>query len=120
MSLVDKLLGRDETRYLTMDKPHPDSLLDTGAQGVIGKPVDRVEGPLKVSGRATYAAEYPAERLSYGVLVRAPFGSGMIREIATDAARSVAGVIDIVTAPSATFAAPGWRPDPTETEYARV
>jgi xanthine dehydrogenase YagR molybdenum-binding subunit len=97
MSLVDKLLGRDETRHLTMDKPHPDSLLDTGAQGVIGKPVDRVEGPLKVSGRATYAAEYPAERLSYGVLVRAPFGSGRIREIATDAARSVAGVIDIVT-----------------------
>ena len=39
------------------------------------RPLDRVEGPLKVSGRATYAAEYPVERLSYGVLVRAPFGS---------------------------------------------
>ncbi len=97
MNLISKLLGRDDTRSLTMDAPHPDSLLDRDAQGVIGRPIDRVEGPLKVSGRATYAAEYPAEKLAYGVLVRATFGSGKITGIVTDAARSVPGVIDVVT-----------------------
>ena len=97
MSLIGTLLGREETRSLTMDQPHPHSLLDQGTQGVIGRPLDRIEGPLKVSGRATYAAEYPAENLAYGVLVRAPFGSGTIRDVVADAARSVPGVIDVVT-----------------------
>lgn len=82
MNLIGKIFGSDDgdTASLTMDQPHPDSWLDTGAQGVIGKPLDRVEGPLKVSGRATYAAEYPAENLAaYGVLVRATIGSGKSR-----------------------------------------
>jgi xanthine dehydrogenase YagR molybdenum-binding subunit len=97
MTLIDKVLGRDEHRSLRMDKPLPDSLLDRGAQGVIGQPVDRIEGPLKVSGRATYAAEYPAERLSYGVLVRAPFGSGKITDVQAAAAKALPGVIDVIT-----------------------
>ncbi|MBW6526813.1 xanthine dehydrogenase family protein molybdopterin-binding subunit [Sphingomonas sp. RHCKR7] len=97
MTLLDTVLGRDEHRSLRMDKPVPDSLLDRGAQGVIGQPIDRVEGPLKVSGRATYAAEYPAERLSYGVLVRAPFGSGKITDVVADEAKALPGVIDVIT-----------------------
>jgi xanthine dehydrogenase YagR molybdenum-binding subunit len=42
---------------------------------VIGKPVDRVDGPLKVTGTATYAFEWhdPASRLAYGyILSRSP------------------------------------------------
>jgi xanthine dehydrogenase YagR molybdenum-binding subunit len=53
---------------LTMDNPFEESLLD-GAQGVIGTDLPRVEGPLKVSGSATYSAEYPVEHLAYGYLV---------------------------------------------------
>ncbi|MEG8038102.1 xanthine dehydrogenase family protein molybdopterin-binding subunit [Sphingomonas sp. LR60] len=97
MTLIDKVLGREDTRSLTMNEPHPHSWLDAGTQGVIGKPLDRVEGPLKVSGKATYAAEYPIERLSYGVLVRAPFGSGKITDVVADAARRLPGVIDVIT-----------------------
>ncbi|PZQ59612.1 MAG: xanthine dehydrogenase [Sphingomonas taxi] len=97
MTLIDKVLGREDTRSLTMDKAHPASWLDQGAQGVIGKPLDRVEGPLKVAGQATYAAEYPAETLSYGVLVRAPFGSGTITDVVADAVRDLPGVIDVIT-----------------------
>ena len=37
--------GKDDTNALTMNQPHPDSLLDTGVQGVISKPLDRVDGP---------------------------------------------------------------------------
>ena len=99
MSILGKLFGSNdaETNALVMDEPRPDSFLDRGAQDVIGKPINRVEGPLKVTGRAPYAAEYPAERLSYGVLVRATFGAGKITRIDDSAARALPGVIDVIT-----------------------
>ena len=82
---------------LTMDKPHPESLLDSGAQDVIGKPLDRVDGPQKVSGTATYAAEYQFDNLAYGVLVGATVGKGKVVSIDADAVKSMPGVIDVVT-----------------------
>ncbi|MBI0474274.1 xanthine dehydrogenase family protein molybdopterin-binding subunit [Sphingomonas sp. MA1305] len=89
--------GKSDTNALTMDKPHPDSLLDTGAQDVIGKPIDRIDGPLKVSGRAIYAAEYDIPNLAYGFLVRATVGSGKVVDINADAVRGLPGVIDVIT-----------------------
>ena len=74
---------------LTMDKPHPTSLLDTGAQDVIGKPIDRIDGPLKVAGRATYAAEYPVEHLAYGYLARSRVGRGKITAVHDHAVRAI-------------------------------
>ena len=85
------------TNALKMDKPVPNSLFDTSAQGIIGKPLDRKEGPLKVSGAATYAAEYQIENLAYGVLVGAPFGKGKITGVEAEVARALPGVIDVVT-----------------------
>ena len=82
---------------LTMDKPHPSSLLDTGAQDVIGKPLARVDGPKKVSGTATYAAEYQFDNLAYGVLVGAKIAKGKVVAIDKDAAKAKSGVIDVVT-----------------------
>ncbi len=87
--------GNDVT--LTMDKPHPTSLLDTGVQDVIGKPLDRVDGPKKVSGAATYAAEYQLDNMAYGVLVGSTIGKGEIVAIDADAVKSIPGVIDVVT-----------------------
>ncbi len=85
------------TNALTMDDRIEDSLLDTASQGIIGKPLDRVDGPRKVSGQATYAAEYELANLAHGFMVRAAFGAGEIVGFETDAARSVPGVIDIIT-----------------------
>ncbi len=49
---------------------------------MIGKPVNRVDGPAKVTGRATYAYEYQHEdKQLYGVIVTATIGRGRIREI---------------------------------------
>jgi xanthine dehydrogenase YagR molybdenum-binding subunit len=89
--------GKGETNSLTMNKPHPDSLLDTGVQGVIGKPLDRVDGPLKVSGRATYAAEYDFADVAHGVLVGSTVGAGKIVALNADAVRAMPGVIDVIT-----------------------
>ena len=90
-------IGEGDDVTLTMDKPRPSSLLDTGAQNVIGKPLNRVDGPKKVSGSATYAAEYPIENMAYGVLVGAAFGKGKVVSIDADAAKAIPGVIDVVT-----------------------
>ncbi len=91
------LFGFGTTNSLTMDKPHPDSLLDTGVQGVIGRPLDRIDGPLKVSGTATYAAEYAFDNMAYGVLVGTKIAAGKVVAIDADAVRSIPGVIDVVT-----------------------
>ena len=85
------------TRSLTMDEPRPHSLLDAGAQELIGRPLPRIEGPLKVSGRATYSAEYALANLAHGVLVGATIGAGKVVSIDARAAKSLPGVIDVVT-----------------------
>jgi xanthine dehydrogenase YagR molybdenum-binding subunit len=85
-----------DSSILKMDEPVPSSLLDTGAQGLIGRPLDRVDGPLKVAGRATYAAEYDFPDLAYGFLVQAKVGRGRITDIDTAEALAMPGVIDVV------------------------
>ena len=89
--------GKGDTNSLTMNKAHPDSLLDRGVQDVIGKPLDRVDGPKKVSGKATYAAEYALDNVAYGYLVRATVGAGKIRHLDADGAKKMPGVIDVIT-----------------------
>ena len=88
--------GNSNHVTLTMDRPHDESLLDTGVQDVIGKPLSRVDGPRKVSGTATYAAEYQIPNMAYGVLVGATIGKGKVVSIDVDAAKAFSGVIDVV------------------------
>ncbi|MFD1960924.1 hypothetical protein ACFSHP_21455 [Novosphingobium panipatense] len=66
------------TSVYTMDEPDERNRLDAMAQGVIGKPLDRLEGPLKVSGKATYAAEYRIPNCVEGVLVTATIARGKL------------------------------------------
>ncbi|RZL59642.1 MAG: xanthine dehydrogenase family protein molybdopterin-binding subunit, partial [Sphingomonas sp.] len=89
--------GKGDTNALTMNKAHPDSLLDRGVQDVIGKPLDRVDGPKKVSGKATYAAEYALDNVAYGYLVRATVGAGKIKHLDAEGAKAMPGVIDVIT-----------------------
>ncbi len=81
---------------LRMDKPVEKSLLDSGVQGIIGKGIERIDGPLKVAGQATYSAEYSFPDLAYGFLVRAPFPAGTITGIDAEGAKALPGVIDVV------------------------
>ncbi len=89
--------GKGDDVTLTMDKPHTTSLLDAGVQNVIGKPLTRVDGPKKVSGKATYAAEYQLDDLAYGVLVGATIGKGKVVSIDADEVKAIPGVLDVVT-----------------------
>ncbi|MGA2394410.1 MAG: xanthine dehydrogenase family protein molybdopterin-binding subunit [Candidatus Lustribacter sp.] len=62
-----------------------------------GSPVDRIDGPLKVTGAAPYAADAPVEHPLFAVLVQSTISRGHIRSIDERAARAVAGVVEILT-----------------------
>lgn len=70
---------------------------------VVGQPHDRIDGPLKVSGRAHYAYEWHDVLLNvaYGYIVSAGIAKGKISEINCDAAGNAPGVLSIITADNA-------------------
>lgn len=62
--------------------------------GLIGKPVDRYEGPLKVSGTAPYAYEVePPSPPAYGVLVTSTIARGRILNVDLSRAEAAPGVL---------------------------
>lgn len=64
----------------------------------IGQPVDRVEGPLKVTGRAAYAYEHAeGDRPAYGFILGAAIAKGRIAAIDTTAAERAPGVLAVLT-----------------------
>lgn len=63
----------------------------------IGKPVSRVDGRLKVTGGARYAAEFKTPDVAHGVLVMSTIASGRIKSIDTKATERAPGVIGVVT-----------------------
>ena len=85
------------TAHLKMDDPDSRNRLDHMAQGSVGAPLDRPEGPLKVSGRATYANENHPEGTLHGVLVRATASAGTVGEVARDAVLAMPGVRAVLT-----------------------
>ncbi len=72
--------------------------LDTVKGGVVGKPLDRVDGKLKVTGGARYAAEFAqGPDTTYGFVVPSAIGKGRIRSIDTSAAERMPGVLLVLT-----------------------
>jgi len=66
--------------------------------GLIGKGVDRYEGPLKVSGTAAYAYEVqPPSPPAYGVMVGAEIATGRISDVDLAAAEAAPGVLAVWT-----------------------
>ncbi len=65
--------------------------------GVIGLPVDRVDGPAKVTGAARYAADAPVAEPLHAVIVQSTIPSGRIVSVDEGAARAVPGVVDVMT-----------------------
>jgi len=65
---------------------------------IIGEPVARVDGPLKVTGRATYACEHwDAGTPLYGYIVGATIGRGRVTGIDTARAEACPGVRRVMT-----------------------
>jgi xanthine dehydrogenase YagR molybdenum-binding subunit len=64
---------------------------------IIGQGIDRVDGRLKVTGQATYAAEHKLPRLAYGVMVLSTVPKGRITAIDSAAIRRMPGVMVVMT-----------------------
>jgi CO/xanthine dehydrogenase Mo-binding subunit len=64
---------------------------------VVGNPTPRVEGELKVSGKAMYAVDVTLPGMLWGKLLRSPIASGRIKRIDTSKASALQGVHAIVT-----------------------
>jgi xanthine dehydrogenase YagR molybdenum-binding subunit len=83
---------------MEMNSPVGTNALDVGAQGVVGKPLDRVDGRLKVTGGARYAYEMQqGNNALYGFVVEASIGKGKIKSIDTRAAEKASGIVLVLT-----------------------
>ncbi|WP_217477710.1 xanthine dehydrogenase family protein molybdopterin-binding subunit [Stutzerimonas stutzeri] len=67
------------------------------ATSPFGQPLDRVDGPLKVTGQARYAAEFDMPGLLYGSVVNSSIARGRILSIDASAAEAVPGVTLVLT-----------------------
>ncbi|QHI99266.1 molybdopterin-dependent oxidoreductase [Xylophilus rhododendri] len=73
----------------------PDALRDR--HGLLGEAVARVDGPLKVQGRARFAAEVDMPGMLYAALAFSSIAHGRIAELDTSAAESAEGVTLVMT-----------------------
>jgi xanthine dehydrogenase YagR molybdenum-binding subunit len=90
---------------------------------VIGKPISRVDGRQKVTGGATYAAEFDVPGQVHAAVVRSPIASGRIASIDGAAAERAPGVFAVVThrnAPRLAYRPHKGGPDPATGERLHV
>src|SRR5471030_2059968 len=59
--------------------------------------LSRIDGRMKVTGRAKYSAEYNTKGITYGVLAGSTITSGSIKAIDTKAAERAPGVLAVIT-----------------------
>src|SRR4029450_9093500 len=70
---------------------------------VIGKPTDRIDGPLKTTGTAPYAYEHHdvVKNPAYGYVVGSAIAKGKISSLNVNEAKRAPGVLAIVSAANA-------------------
>lgn len=69
----------------------------TNPASTIGTAVPRVDGPLKTTGTAKYAADFNFKNTAYGVPVCSTIAKGKIVSIDTDAVQAMPGVLLVLT-----------------------
>ncbi|MDR6773216.1 xanthine dehydrogenase family protein molybdopterin-binding subunit [Azospirillum sp. BE72] len=109
MSIVDK--GKEAAQGIAQSvmkkavELAPGALLPGGRpdplirrqHGHIGKPVSRVDGPLKVRGAAPFAAEIALDGMVYAALAYSTIAKGRIVTLDTGAAEAAPGVVLVMT-----------------------
>ena len=105
---------------MQMNTPAPRNALDDNRQGLMGKPVDRVEGRLKVTGKALYAHEVVegGAAAAHGYMVQATISKGTVTTINTSSAERAPGVLLVMTHLNAPRQA-AWGPIELPDRYAR-
>ena len=85
---------------MKFDTPATENPIDR--MTVVGKPIERIDGQLKTTGRAKYAYEWHDDAMpyAYGYPLGAAIAKGRIRAMDVSAAAQAPGVITIVTSDS--------------------
>ncbi len=92
--LMKKAIELAPDSWIPGGKPDP---LIRSQHGHIGKPVSRVDGPLKVGGVARFAAEFAPENLSYAAVAFSTIPKGRIASIDIADAVAAPGVVLVMT-----------------------
>ena len=74
----------------------PDPLIQS-PRGLIGGSISRLDGPLKVQGKAPFAAEFPLDGMVYAAVMFSTIAKGRIASIETGTAESAPGVMLVMT-----------------------
>ncbi len=72
-------------------------MTDAVGSTILGAPVDRVDGPVKVAGAAPYPSDVTLPGLVHAALVRAAIAVGTITRIDTARAEAAPGVLAVIT-----------------------
>ena len=82
---------------IKMDRPVGETALDRGIQGIVGEPLNRVEGRRKVSGDVPYAADHAVEgEIAHAYAICATIGHGKVTGFDVERAAAMPGVLAII------------------------
>ena len=105
---------------MDMNRPAPPNPIDDNRQGLIGKPIDRIDGRMKVMGKAPYAYEVrEGGNAAYGFIVDATIAKGRVADIDASAAEKAPGVLLVLTHKN-TPKQGAWGPLDAKDRYARA
>ncbi len=93
-SVMKKAVELAPDSWLPGGKPDP---LIRQKHGLVGTPVSRIDGPLKVKGAARFAAEIPLENMVYAALAHSTIPRGRIVTLDVASAEAAAGVVLVMT-----------------------
>ena len=93
-AVVKKAVEIAPDTWLPGGKPDP---LIQHKHGLIGTPVSRVDGQLKVKGDAPFAAEFEVDGMVFAALVYSTVAKGRIKVLDTTAAETAPGVVLVMT-----------------------
>ena len=97
-AVMKKAIELAPDSWLPGGKPDP---LIHHRHGLVGAPVSRIDGPLKVQGRARFAAEFALEGMVYASVAFSTVPKGRIATLDTRAAEAAAGVVLVMTSRNA-------------------
>jgi xanthine dehydrogenase YagR molybdenum-binding subunit len=106
MSAIKKAVqGAVQTVMKTAIEHAPDAWMPGGKpdpmiarrHGLIGQPVSRIDGPLKVQGKARFAAEFAMDGMAYAALAFSTIAKGRIATLDVAAAEAAPGVVLVMT-----------------------
>jgi len=72
-------------------------MISSTQQRVVGQPLNRIDGPKKVTGTAAYAFEHSLDDVTYAFPVQSTIAKGRIVSVDASAARELPGIITVLT-----------------------